>query len=69
MNDMMMQAILNELKAINRRLDTLEDGQKEIRRDVAKVDKKIDHLSSDVGQVLANVTDSVGAELKILKAK
>ena len=73
MNEM-MQMILDELKAIrseqqtmNRRLDTLEEGQKAIRRDVARVDRKIDRLSADVGDTLVYVTDSVGSELEMLK--
>ena len=81
-NDM-LQAILNEIKSINgeinsingeiksinQRLDTLDEGQKAIRRDVATVSKKLDRLSSDVGLTLAGVTDLVGEEIKMLKAK
>lgn len=74
-NDM-LQAILNEIKSINgeiksinQRLDTLDEGQKAIRRDVATVNKKLDRLSSDVGLTLAGVTDLVGEEIKMLKAK
>ena len=84
----MLQMILNEIKSmngeiksINDRLDTLEEGQKAmradiedlkegqkaIRRDVARVDRKIDRLSADVGDTLVYVTDSVGSELEMLK--
>ena len=74
-NDM-LQAILNEIKSINgeiksinQRLDTLDEGQKAIRRDVATVNKKLDRLSYDVGLTIAGVTDLVGEEIKMLKAK
>ena len=54
-------------KELNRRLDTLEEGQKSIRRDIARVDRKIDRLSADVGDTLVYVTDNVGTELEMLK--
>ena len=82
MNDNeMLQVILNEIKTMNRRLDTIEDGQKTmnrrldsleegqktIRRDIARVDRKIDRLSADVGDTLVYITDNVGSELEMLK--
>lgn len=76
-----IKSINGEIKSINDRLDTLEEGQKSmradiedlkegqkaIRRDVARVDRKIDRLSADVGDTLVYVTDSVGSELEMLK--
>ena len=82
MNDNeMLQVILNEIKTMSRRLDTIEDGQKTmnrrldnleegqktIRRDIARVDRKIDRLSADVGDTLVYITDNVGSELEMLK--
>lgn len=55
---------------LNRRLDTLEEGQKAIRRDVARVDRKLDRLSADVGDTLVYVTENVDTEInQIRKAK
>ena len=57
-------------KDLNRRLDTLEEGQKAIRRDVARVDRKLDRLSADVGDTLVYVTENVDTEInQIRKAK
>lgn len=64
-----LDSLEDEQKAMNRRLDTLDEGQKAIRRDVATVNKKLDRLSSDVGLTLAGVTDLVGEEIKMLKAR
>lgn len=70
----MLQTILNEIKSmngeiksINRRLDTLEEGQKAIRRDVARVDRKLDRLSADVGDTLVYVTENVDTEINQLR--
>lgn len=70
----MLQMILNEIKGINgeikginERLDRLEEGQKAIRRDVARVDRKIDRLSADVGDTLVYITENVGNEIDLLK--
>lgn len=70
----MLQMILNEIKGINgeikginERLDRLEEGQKAIRRDVARVDRKIDRLSADVGDTLVYITENVGTEIDLLK--
>ena len=49
--------------------NAVEEGLKYVRRDIAKVDKKVDRLCVDAGLTLANVTDTVGAELKIIKTK
>lgn len=82
MNDNeMLQVILNEIKTMSRRLDTIEDsqktmnrrldsleeGQKTIRRDIARVDRKMDRLSADVGDTLVYITENVGSELEMLK--
>ena len=84
----MLQTILNEIKSmngeiksINHRLDTLEEGQnamradiedlkegqKAIRRDVARVDRKLDRLSADVGDTLVYVTENVDTEINQLR--
>ena len=52
---------------LNRRLDTLEEGQKAIRRDVARVDRKLDRLSADVGDTLVYVTENVDTEINQLR--
>ncbi len=62
-----IKGINSEIKGINLRLDSLEDGQKAIRRDVARVDQKIDRLSTDVGDTLVYITENVGTELDLLK--
>ena len=54
-------------KDLNRRLDTLEEGQKAIRRDVARVDRKLDRLSADVGDTLVYVTENVDTEINQLR--
>lgn len=80
-NEEMMQAVLDQLAKISGRLNNLEDGQKAmqrdivnlndgqkaIRRDIARLDRKIDTLSLDVGNALANITDNVGDEIEKLK--
>lgn len=74
----MMQLILNELKSMReeivdlkagqKRLEIrIDDGLKEVRRDITRLDRKIDTLSLDVGNALANVTDNVGDEIERLK--
>ena len=64
-----LDALESAQKETNRRLDAVEEGLKEVRRDIARVDKKVDRLCVDAGVTLASVTDTVGAELKIIKAK
>lgn len=69
MNDMRseMSDMRSEMKDMNRRLDTLEEGQKAIRRDVARVDRKLDRLSADIGDTLVYVTENVDTEINQLR--
>ena len=76
-----LQLILNELKALrsdveglkegqkSMRADVedLKEGQKSIRRDIARVDRKLDRLSNDVGDTLAIVTEATDYEMSKLK--
>lgn len=58
------------LDGMDTRLDRLEVGQTEIRRDIARLDQKIDTLSGDVGAAMVQLTENVDKEvikLKILK--
>jgi len=55
---------------LDERLDELEHGQTSIRRDIARVERKIDRLSNDVGDTLAIITEATDYELsKIREAK
>ena len=74
MENELMQAIMNQLSAINSRLDKmdarldrLEVGQTEIRKDIARLDTKIDTLSGDVGSAMAQLTENVDKEIIKLK--
>lgn len=62
-----LDSIESGQKDLNRRLDTLEEGQKAIRRDVARVDRKLDRLSADVGDTLVYVTENVDTEINQLR--
>lgn len=55
------------LNEVRRDIVDLRDGQTAIRRDITRLDRKIDTLSLDVGNALANVTDNVGDEIERLK--
>ena len=61
------QAMLSNVKEIYRTLDSLEDGQKAIRRTVARINRKIDHLGDDLAEVLTGLTDAADAALKQAK--
>ena len=45
----------------------LKEGQKSIRRDISRVDRKLDRLSNDVGDTLAIVTEATDYEMSKLK--
>lgn len=62
-----LESIDGELKAVNNRLDTLEEGQKAIRRDVARIDRKLDRLANDVGDTLAIIPETTDYELSKLR--
>lgn len=59
-----------EMKDMRADIEDLKEGQKAIRRDVARVDRKFDRLSADVGDTLVYVTENVDTEInQIRKAK
>lgn len=45
----------------------LKEGQKSIRRDISRVDRKLERLSNDVGDTLAIVTEATDYEMSKLK--
>lgn len=63
----MLQLILNELKTLRTDVEDLKEGQKAIRRDIARVDRKLDRLSNDVGDILAIVTEATDYEISKLR--
>lgn len=74
----MMQAILHEMKKINTRLDSLEEGQKgmkaemndmkaEMNRRFNVLDRKIDRMGNDIGDTLAIITEATDSELNKLR--
>lgn len=65
-----LQAILEKLNEMSDGIADLQDGQKAIKRDIARVERKIDRLSNDVGDTLAIITETTDYELsKIREAK
>ena len=48
-------------------VDDLKEGQKSIRRDISRVDRKLDRLSNDVGDTLSIVTEATGYEMSKLR--
>jgi len=66
----MMQAILDKLNELTDSVEGLKDGQKAIKRDIARVERKIDRLSNDVGDTMAIITETTDYELtKLREAK
>lgn len=63
----MLQAILDKLTEMSDSIEDLKDGQKAIKRDVARVERKIDRLSNDVGDTLAIITEATDNELSKLR--
>ena len=69
-NNKMMQAILDKLNELTDSVEGLKDGQKAIKRDIARVERKIDRLSNDVGDTMAIITETTDYELtKLREAK
>ena len=65
-----MKDMRAEMKDMRADIEDLKEGQKAIRRDVARVDRKLDRLSADVGDTLVYVTENVDTEInQIRKAK
>lgn len=65
-----MKDMRAEMKDMRADIEDLKEGQKAIRRDVARVDRKLDRLSADVGDTLVYVTEDVDTEInQIRKAK
>lgn len=62
-----LQAILDKLTEMSDSVEDLKDGQKAIKRDVARVERKIDRLSNDVGDTLAIITEATDNELSKLR--
>jgi uncharacterized protein YoxC len=67
--------LLQELKSINKRLDGLEKGQQELRKDVETVDlkaeahfaalnRKIDQGNEQILDTIIHTTDGILAEVK-----
>lgn len=59
-----MRADVKEMRAD---VEALQAGQKNIRRDLARVERKIDRMSNDVGDTLAIVTEATDQELTALR--
>ena len=53
-----------ELKNMGNRLDGLEAGQEALRRDVARIERKIDRQGNDIADTLYYITQSVDDELR-----
>ena len=66
-NEKMLQAILDKLNEMSDSIEDLKDGQKAIKRDVARIERKIDRLSNDVGDTLAIITEATDNELNKLR--
>ena len=63
--DVRLDGMDARLDRMEERLDTLERGQTSIRRDIARVDRKVENLSLDLSYVLPNITDN--ASMKAAK--
>ena len=63
----LLQAILEKLNEMSDSIEELKDGQKAIKRDVARVERKIDRLSNDIGDTLAIITETTDYELSKLR--
>lgn len=60
----------SDMKEMRADIEDLKEGQSALRRDIARVERKIDRLSNDVGDTLAIITETTDYELsKIREAK
>ena len=57
----------SEMNSMRADIEDLKEGQKAIRRDVARIDRKIDRLANDVGDTLAIITEATDRELDRLR--
>lgn len=69
MNDMRSEitGMRSEMNSMRADIEDLKEGQKAIRRDVARIDRKIDRLANDVGDTLAIITEATDRELDRLR--
>ena len=61
------QEMRTEMNDMRSDIEDLKEGQKAIRRDVARIDRKIDRLANDVGDTLAIITEATDRELDRLR--
>ena len=61
------QEMRTEMNSMRADIEDLKEGQKAIRRDVARIDRKIDRLANDVGDTLAIITEATDRELDRLR--
>ena len=59
-----LTAVDAELKNMGDRLDSLDAGQEALRRDVARIERKIDRQGNDIADTLYYITQSVDDELR-----
>ena len=57
----------SEMNSMRADIEDPKEGQKAIRRDVARIDRKIDRLANDVGDTLAIITEATDRELDRLR--
>lgn len=56
-----------EMKDMRADIEDLKEGQKSIRRDVARVERKVDRMGNDIGDMLAIITETTDYELSKLR--
>lgn len=66
-NNEMIQLLLDKLEILEKGQMTMLRCITQVDQKADRIEKKLDRLSGDVGQVLANITDNVGDELEELK--
>ena len=62
-----LDKVESRLDKVDARLDNLESGQAAIRKDIARLDNRIDTLSSDIGNAMIRLTENVDKEIIKLK--
>ena len=65
--DARLDKVESRLDKVDARLDNLESGQAAIRKDIARLDNRIDTLSSDIGNAMIRLTENVDKEIIKLK--
>lgn len=66
-NNEMLQLLLDKLEILEKGQMTMLRCITQVDQKADRIEKKVDHLSDDVGQILVSITDSVGEELDNLK--